>query len=155
MPGSDKGRSDWDGGYRWKLLLLSATIYPSRGPSWRLRLQSVSRQGLLMNRHFRCLCVALFFTMPAAAGAQDFKPNPLNEPLDNPGVIPVGADGKPLNLNFENGTLHGWKVEGKAWEKQPAKGEISQTRQFGEGKKAEMTGQFWIGGYEFVQDGPQ
>ncbi|HUE73340.1 MAG TPA: PVC-type heme-binding CxxCH protein, partial [Pirellulaceae bacterium] len=107
-----------------------------------------------MYRLFRCFCLALFFALPAASG-QEFKPNPLNEPEGNPGVIPVGEDGKPLNLNFETGTLHGWKAEGKAFKKQPVKGEISANRPFGEGKKAEMTGQFWIGGYEFLQDGPQ
>jgi putative membrane-bound dehydrogenase-like protein len=87
--------------------------------------------------------------------AQGFQPNPLNEPLGDPGVIPAGADGKPLNLDFENGTLDGWMAAGKAFEKQPVKGEISANRPFGEGKKAEMTGQFWIGGYEFLRDEPQ
>ena len=101
------------------------------------------------------LSLSLLLSCCAIINAQDKpKSNPLNEPLGNPGVIPAGADGKPLNLNFEEGTLKDWKAEGKAFDKQPVKGEISQTRTFGEGKKAEHTGQFWVGGYEFLQDPP-
>lgn len=101
-----------------------------------------------------CLALSLF---AITSIAQD-KPaaNPLNEPLGDPGVAPVGAGGKPLNLNFETGTLEGWKAEGKAFEGQPIKGEIAlQTgRPFGEGKKSEHTGQWWIGGYEKLRDEP-
>ncbi len=101
------------------------------------------------------LTLSLLLSFCAIVSAQDKpKPNPLNEPLGDPGIIPAGADGKPLNLNFEEGTLKDWKAKGKAWDKQPVKGEISQTRTFGEGKKAEHTGQFWVGGYEFLQDPP-
>src|SRR5687768_6269653 len=104
-----------------------------------------------------CRSAALIATLlfATAAFAQD-KPagNPLNEPLGDPGVIPVGADGKPLNLNFETGTLAGWRAEGKAWEGQPIKGEIDKNRPFGEGKKSEHTGQFWIGGFEKLRDEP-
>src|SRR5205085_304224 len=31
------------------------------------------------------------------------------------GVLPVGADGKPLNLDFETGTLKDWTAEGDAF----------------------------------------
>ena len=66
-------------------------------------------------------------TAAATACAQD-KPagNPLNEPLGEAGVIPVSADGKPLNLNFETGTLEGWRAEGGAFKDQPIKGEIGR-----------------------------
>ena len=30
------------------------------------------------------------------------------------GVLPLGADGKPLNLDFETGTLKDWTAEGEA-----------------------------------------
>ncbi len=98
------------------------------------------------------LCCLLF----ACAAAAQEKPaaNPLNEPLGDPGVIPVGAGGKPLNLNFESGTLEGWKVEGKAFEGQPIKGDIADLRP-ADKKKSEHTGQFWIGGYEKLRDQPQ
>jgi putative membrane-bound dehydrogenase-like protein len=80
--------------------------------------------------------------------------NPLNEPLGEPGVLPVGADKKPLNLNFENGSLAGWKAEGKAFEGQPIKGDIAELRP-ADRKKSEHTGQYWIGGYEKLRDQPQ
>ncbi len=94
------------------------------------------------------------FAQETKAPAPPPKSNPLNEPIGDPGITPAGADGKPLNLNFEDGTLKDWKAEGKAWDKQPVKGEISQTRVFGEGKKSEHTGQYWIGGFEVLQDPP-
>ena len=81
--------------------------------------------------------------------------NPLNEPVDHPGVIPNGADGQPLNLNFETGTLRDWTATGKAFEQQPIQGEIDQKRIYGEGKKAEHTGQYWIGGFEKLLDAPR
>src|SRR5467141_1798941 len=40
-----------------------------------------------------------------------------------PGVRPVGKDGQPLNLDFEDGTLKDWKAEGKAFEGQPINGD--------------------------------
>ena len=36
-----------------------------------------------------------------------------------PGIIPKAADGRPLNLGFENGTLDDWTVEGEAFVGQP------------------------------------
>jgi hypothetical protein len=36
-------------------------------------------------------------------------------------IVPVGADGKSLNLSLETGTLDGWKIEGDAWAMQPAR----------------------------------
>ena len=41
----------------------------------------------------------------------------------NGGVLPVGADGKPLNLDFETGTLKDWTAEGDAFKGQPIKGD--------------------------------
>ena len=115
------------------------------------------RKGSSVKSLYAILSVtlSLLLSVPLSALAQDKpKSNPLNEPLGDPGIIPTGADGKPLNLNFEDGTLKDWKAEGKAWDKQPVKGEISQTRVFGEGKKAEHTGQYWIGGFEVLLDPP-
>ena len=78
-----------------------------------------------------------------------------NEPTSGPGIVPVGEDGKPLNLNFETGDLKDWKVEGNAWEQQPIKGGIDKSRPFGTDKQSLHTGEFWIGGYEKLQDPPQ
>ncbi|MEX2188083.1 MAG: PVC-type heme-binding CxxCH protein [Pirellulales bacterium] len=70
------------------------------------------------------------------------------------GVLPVGSDGKPLNLDFETGTLKDWTAEGDAFKDQPIKGEIDQNREFGDGKRARMQGEYWIGGYEKYKDPP-
>jgi putative membrane-bound dehydrogenase-like protein len=66
------------------------------------------------------------------------------------GVLPVGADGKPLNLDFEAGTLKDWTVDGHAFDGQPIKGDTVKPR------RGDMTskhqGQFWIGGFEKLGD---
>ena len=97
------------------------------------------------------VCLVLSLLTITAVGQE--KANPLNEPLGDPGIVPVGADGKPLNLNFENGTLADWTASGKAFEGQPIKGDISVLRP-ADNKKSEHTGQFWIGGYEKLRDEP-
>src|SRR3954447_26542699 len=100
-----------------------------------------------LSASLRFLCLLLFISAAAAFAQEKPAGNPLNEPLGDPGVVPVGADGKPLNLNFESGTLEGWKAEGKAFEGQPMKGDIAELRP-ADKKKSEHTGQYWIGGYE-------
>jgi hypothetical protein len=39
---------------------------------------------------------------------------PAAQPKADPGVLPVGADGKPLNLDFETGTLKDWTATGSS-----------------------------------------
>ncbi|MBX3443070.1 MAG: DUF1080 domain-containing protein [Planctomyces sp.] len=80
--------------------------------------------------------------------------NPINEPTP-PGVRPVAEDGRALNLDFETGDLTDWTAEGDAWEGQPIRGEIDQNREFGEGKRAQHTGEYWLGGYEKLKDPPR
>lgn len=58
----------------------------------------------------------------------------------------LSADGKPLNLNFETGTLEGWKAEGNAWEGQPVKGDTVHPRKPID--RSGHAGDFWLGGYE-------
>jgi putative membrane-bound dehydrogenase-like protein len=69
------------------------------------------------------------------------------------GVLPVGADSKPLNLDFETGTLKDWKAEGEAFAKQPIKGDTVAKRH-GD-MKSQHQGQYWIGTYEGQGDKPQ
>lgn len=64
---------------------------------------------------------------------------------DAAGIKPMGDDRKPLNLDFETGTLIGWKVEGDAWEKQPVEGDTVAVRKRGNSRHE---GKFWLGGYE-------
>ena len=68
------------------------------------------------------------------------------------GVLPVGADGKPLNLDFETGTLKDWTAEGTAFRDQPIKGDTVAPRR-GDSKSRHQ-GEFWIGGYEKHGDKP-
>ncbi|MFN9718685.1 MAG: PVC-type heme-binding CxxCH protein, partial [Planctomycetota bacterium] len=68
----------------------------------------------------------------------------------NAGVEPVGADGKALNLSFEAGDLTGWTATGNAFSRQPVSRDgISQRWQ---GQVSNKVGDFFIGGYEIVQD---
>src|SRR5438067_2214282 len=69
------------------------------------------------------------------------------------GVLPVGADGKPLNLDSETGTLKDWTAEGDAFKGQPVKGDTVAPRR-GD-MKSQHQGNYWIGGYELHGDKPQ
>ena len=70
-------------------------------------------------------------------------------------VAPLGADGRPLNLGFEDGTLKDWTATGEAFKGQPVKGEIDQKRPFGAGKLSNRQDEYWIGGYEILRDAPK
>jgi putative membrane-bound dehydrogenase-like protein len=74
-------------------------------------------------------------------------------PTPPEGVLPVGADGKPLNLDFETGTLKDWTAEGDAFKGQPVKGDTVAPRR-GD-MKSQHQGRYWIGGYELHGDQPQ
>ncbi|MBI3850016.1 MAG: c-type cytochrome [Verrucomicrobia bacterium] len=68
-------------------------------------------------------------------------------------IAPVGKDGKPLNLDFEVGTLKDWTATGKAFEGQPIKGDTVTKRRTD--MRSQHTGNFWIGTYEIAGDEPQ
>ncbi|MBX3399819.1 MAG: DUF1080 domain-containing protein [Gemmataceae bacterium] len=76
--------------------------------------------------------------------------SPSAEP--NAGIRPVGDNGQPLNLNFETGTLQDWTADGDAFKGQPIKGDTVKPRRGDMSSKHQ--GQYWIGGYEKVQDRP-
>jgi putative membrane-bound dehydrogenase-like protein len=82
---------------------------------------------------------------------------PAEEPKVAPtppeGVLPTGADGKPLNLDFETGTLKDWTPEGEAFQGQPIKGDTVNKRR-GD-MHSRHQGNYWIGGYELKGDRPQ
>src|SRR5687768_12840982 len=106
-----------------------------------------------MRNLVRASAFAFLLLAVSFSHAQDKpKSNPFNEPLNVPGQIPKGEDGEPLNLNFEDGTLKDWTATGQAFEGQPIKGEIDAKRPFGEGKKADHTGEYWIGTFEKLLD---
>ena len=82
-------------------------------------------------------------------------PQQVNIPIGPRGTLPLGEDGKALNLDFETGTLKDWTATGKAFDQQPHQGKIDPKRPFGADKHADFTGEYWIGGYEFLRDTPR
>ena len=56
------------------------------------------------------------------------------------GTLPIGADGKPLNLDFETGDLRDWTATGEAFKIQPIKGDTVAPRR--DGMKSNHQGQY-------------
>jgi putative membrane-bound dehydrogenase-like protein len=68
------------------------------------------------------------------------------------GVRPLGHDGRILNLGLETGDLTDWLVQGEAFVGQPVRGDTVSAR----GRETSRhAGEYWIGGYELLEDGPQ
>src|SRR5205085_1383257 len=97
-----------------------------------------------MRRSLPLLPLALLLTVILVAKDPE-------EPAE--GVLPVGADGKPLNFDFEAGTLKDWTAEGDAFKGQPIKGDTVFPRR--DDMKSQHQGQYWIGTYEVAGDKPQ
>src|SRR6201995_5380360 len=97
-----------------------------------------------MRRHAALLLLVLPLALARAA-----------EPAPTPpeGVLPVGADGKPLNLDFETGTLKDWTATGTAFKGQPVKGDTVKPRRGDMSSRHQ--GQYGIGPYERAGDKPQ
>jgi len=68
-------------------------------------------------------------------------------------IKPVGANGQPLNLDFETGTLKDWLVEGTAFDKQPVRGDTVDARRTD--MKSAHEGNFWVGSFERGGDAPK
>jgi hypothetical protein len=77
------------------------------------------------------------------------------ETADDRGVLPTGPDGKPLNLDFEAGSLKDWTADGPAFADQPIEGDIPSSPRARDNKKAEPQGKFWIGTFERNFDPPK
>ena len=69
------------------------------------------------------------------------------------GVLPAGKGGKPLNLDFEDGTLRDWTASGKAFDRQPIKGDTVAVRR--SDMRSGHQGNYWIGTFEVAADPPQ
>ncbi len=82
------------------------------------------------------------------------RPSPALARPDN-GVLPAGADGKPLNLDFEAGSLKDWTAEGDAFKDQPIEGDIPSGPNARGDKRADPQGKFWIGTFERLYDTPK
>ncbi|MCC6671984.1 MAG: DUF1080 domain-containing protein [Planctomycetes bacterium] len=73
--------------------------------------------------------------------------------LDRTGTLPAGADGRPLNLDFETGDLRDWTASGAAFARQPVEGDTVGLRR--NDMRSGHAGRFWIGTYERAGDGPR
>src|SRR4051794_7679965 len=91
-----------------------------------------------------CLKMALLLIVLAFASGSARAEGPSH------GVRPKGADGKELNLGFEDGTLKDWKAEGSAFDGQPIKGDTVFPRR--NDMHSNHAGDYWIGGFEKVGD---
>jgi putative membrane-bound dehydrogenase-like protein len=99
----------------------------------------------------RCLSPLALFAVVLFLPVFAVEPQAKRTPPE--GVLPVGADGKPLNLDFETGTLKDWTAEGEAFQGQPINGDTVVKRR-GD-MKSQHQGEYWIGGYERKGDRPQ
>src|SRR5688500_13710570 len=91
---------------------------------------------------------------PQKATATGISPREDQKPDDTTGILPLTADGKPLNLDFETGTLKDWIADGDAFKDQPVKGDIPSGPRARDGKRADPQGEFWIGTFERGLDTP-
>ncbi len=103
-------------------------------------------------RSLLSLVTLIAFLFAAPSSAQQPKKDPAKARSASEGVLPLGADGKPLNLDFETGTLKDWTLEGDAFKGQPIKGDTVFPRR--NDNRSQHQGQFWIGGYEKFGDKP-
>ncbi len=76
-----------------------------------------------------------------ATGAEPEDPK-----LASRGVLPVGANGRPMNLDLEAGSLLDWQTTGEAFDGQPVRGNAIKARKPGE--ESGRSGLYWIGTYE-------
>ena len=68
----------------------------------------------------------------------------------NAPIKPLGLDGKPINLDFETGTLKDWVATGDAFTSQPIHGDTVAKRR-GDMRSGHQ-GEYWIGGFEVMGD---
>src|SRR5262245_59491784 len=96
--------------------------------------------GSLMKRYAALVLLTGLTLVPVVAA-------PPGAPAEPPeGVLPKGPDGRPLNFDFETGTLKDWVAEGDAFQGQPVKGDTVSPRR-GD-MKSQHQGEYWVGTYE-------
>jgi putative membrane-bound dehydrogenase-like protein len=74
----------------------------------------------------------------------------LNPDIAPNGVLPLGKNGKALNLDFEKGDLSDWTAKGNAFNKQPMQGDVVNARR--SDFKSNHAGKYWVGTYEVTKD---
>ncbi len=81
-----------------------------------------------------------------------FKAKPVKPKSTDMGKSPLGDNGKPLNLGFEDGTLKDWAAAGEAFQGQPVRRDGIATRW--PGQTSGKVGRFFVGGFEKAKDKP-
>jgi putative membrane-bound dehydrogenase-like protein len=109
--------------------------------------RTLRHKGITMNRR----ALPLVALVPILILAQPAYP--AGPPPSPKGVLPLGSDGRPLNLDFETGTLKDWTATGTAFAGQPVKGDTVHKRR--SDMRSRHQGNFWIGTYERKGDPPQ
>ena len=66
------------------------------------------------------------------------------------GTLPIAKNGRPVNTDFETGSITDWTAEGNAFDRQPIKGDVVFKRR--SDMKSNHVGEFWIGSYERFGD---
>lgn len=84
------------------------------------------------------VALALIFTIASPGLAAD------------PGTLPTDSTGRPLNLDFEAGTLKDWKANGEAFANALVEGDAVAKRR--SDMKSDHQGKFWVGSYERLGD---
>ena len=103
-----------------------------------------------MTRSFSStLVVVIAFVVGLARGGDDAPRNRLG----SEGVVPQNAQGRPLNLGFEAGTLADWTARGEAFKGQPIDGDSVHRRRAD--MKSAHQGRFWVGTFEIGGDEPK
>ncbi|MBL8861047.1 MAG: DUF1080 domain-containing protein [Planctomycetes bacterium] len=70
---------------------------------------------------------------------------------DVPAIAAPADPTRAANLDFEDGTLRGWRAEGAAFAGQPVYGDLAA----GRGREPSLhAGKYWIGGWERLRDTP-
>ena len=62
------------------------------------------------------------------------------------GVLPKDESGRPLNLDFEKGTLEDWTATGTAFARQPVEGDAVHARR--SDMRSGHAGRYWVGSFE-------
>ncbi|MBX7168573.1 MAG: DUF1080 domain-containing protein [Pirellulales bacterium] len=86
-----------------------------------------------------------------AAQPKPVQPQAANDPAA--GQLPTDEAGHTVDLDFESGTLDGWAVEGKAFDRQPVRGDTVAARR--NDMRSEHHGDYWIGTFEVAGDAPR
>ncbi len=104
-----------------------------------------------MMRLLSFLSVSVWIFLCASAGTAAYAGSGGDE-TGQAGVLPTDGAGRPLNLDFETGTLADWKAQGDAFKGQPIAGDTVQKRR---GDMASHhAGRYWVGTYEIAGDRP-